>query len=680
MPAMINFTDGGSLSEKVFEITSFAGIDLSSAPADIDKKRSPNAPNMMPDSKGNPIKRPGFSYIKKYSGRINGSFMLGEKRLIHAGTKLYFDGEEIRDGMANELSSAQVVGDKLYIFDGKEALVYDGTSVSTVCEKAYIPTVLISKSADECIRETVLKGDGVTSEFTLEKEPTEVISVTVDGVSTEFTLSEDKIKLETAPEENSEIKIKAKYKNEPGGSLKEEFNLVSKRWKESFLCDTGTEKIFTLSQKELSSDTVKAWVMDQNGVFTEKTENTDFTVDRAKGKITFSNAIPKSPVVGADNLIIEAAKVFSGNADKVNLCRKSITYDAGGASTRIFICGNPNEGFRDRWCAAGDPTYWPDIYYSDITNEKAKIVGYSIIEGCLAAHISPALDGRSVVLRNSSIDESGNASFPIIKHLQGEEAYAQNSFVYMEREPLFITRRGVYAITAEDVSGEKYTQNRSYFINKALCADPMLKNAFCAKWKQFYVISLSDKLYLLDTGQRSYQRGEPLSSYQYECYLWPEINARIIWEENSELFFGDDQGNIGKFVEGRYSDNENAIYACWTIPDIAGDVFWRNKSIKTIALELAPFAQNKVRLEVKINGLWKTVKEWMDKISYFSWGSFSWKNFTWNVNSMPRTVTVKTRIKKFDKAGFRIICDEKDKAFGIYGFSVEYTESGRYKK
>ena len=70
----------------------------------------------------------------------------------------------------------------------------------------------------------------------------------------------------------------------------------------------------------------------------------------------------------------------------------------------------------------------------------------------------------------------------------------------------------------------------------------------------------------------------------------------------------------------------------------------------------------------------------MGKISYFSWDMINWADFTWNGNSMPRTVTLKTKIKKFDKVGFRIVCDGTDKAFGLYGFSVEYSEGGRFKR
>lgn len=682
MPALINFSGGSSPAKKVLEITSFAGIDLSSAPADIDKKRSPDAPNMMPDSKGNPMKRPGFSFVLNLPGRINGSFALGDKRIIHAGDALFLDGEKIWDGMADEISSGQVVKDKLYIFDGFEALVFDGNDVSPIAEKAYVPTVLISKNADEAEKEIVLKGDGNRKEFLLEDVPVEIISVTSTGETKEAELSGDKIVFETAPADGEEITIKARFKMEPGGEQKEEFNLLSRRWKESFLCDTGTEKAFTLSQKNLSEETVLISVKDASGNWQQKTEGTDFSVDRENGKILFNEPVLKAPITGEDNVIIEAAKYFDGYENKINLCRKSITYDAGGTSGRIFVCGNKEEPNRDFWCAAGDPTYWPDTYYSELTNGFSEIVGYSIIEGYLAAHISPAVDGRSVVLRSSSVDELGNASFPVVKHLQGEEAFAENSFVYMEKEPLFITARGVYAITAEDVSGEKYTQNRSYFINKVICEEENLKNAFCAKWKQFYIISIpgTEKLYLLDTSQRSYQRGEPLSSFQYECYLWTGIDARIIWEEEGNLFFGDKNGNIGEFIKDQYSDNGEAVEAFWTIPDFFGNNFWQNKTIRVVAIQAAAFPQNEIRIEYRKEGRWFPLKDWKGKISYFSWEKFSWEDFTFSGDFTSRTLSVKTKIKKFDKTAFKIICDHKDRAFGFYGFAVEYTESGRYKK
>ena len=679
MPELLNFGGGSAPAKKVLEITSFAGIDLSSAPADVDRRRSPDAPNMMPDALGNPVKRPGFKVIENQSERINGVFVFNGKRIIHAGEELFCDGEKIWDGMADDISTGIISGDKLYIFDGQEALCYDGEHVVPLSDIAYIPTVLISKNSDEAEKETVLEGNGMSTEFVLEFDAKEILSVKSGEENVSYSFGDGKIVFSEAPEEGKEITVKAIVAQEPGGSTKEEFNYISRRWKESFLCPTGTEKDFTLSKEGLSFGKVRAWVMDEKGEFIEKHEDEDFSVDREKGKISFNEPVLKAPVTGQDNVIIEAEKYFEGYPEKINRCKRGIAFDFGGTYTRLFVCGNPKEKNKDFWCAAGDPTYWPDTYYSELGTGDSEIIGYSIIEGYLAAHIAPAFDGRSIVLRTSSIDEGGNVSFPIAKHLQGEEASSPRSFVYMEKEPLFLTKRGVYAVTAEDVSGEKYTQNRSFYINKELCKEDVEK-AFCGKWRQFYLISVKGRLYLLDTSQRSYQRGEPLSSFQYECYLWEGFDARVLWEEEGKLFFGDEEGRICCFDENVYSDEGEAINAFWTVPDFFGESFWKNKTVRTVAIQAAAFPLNEVRLEVKKEGFWEILKEWKGKISYFSWGNFSWGDFTWSGDEAPRTLTLKTEIKKFDKASFRIVCDHKDRAFGLYGFAVEFTESGRYKK
>ncbi len=684
MPVEMNFNRIKEPEKKVLEITSFAGIDLSSAPSDVSKKRSPDAINMMPDSLGNPMKRTGFDLFADYGERINGAYSLREHFIIHAGDSLYIDGRKVWDGMNDDLSSGQTVGDRLYIFDGFEALVCDGNDAWPLTEGAYIPTVLISKNADSAERKTVLKGDGVTKEFILEHTPVEIISVESTGTSTEATVYGGKVFFETAPAEGEEITVTALCAQEPGGSLKEEFNLISSRWKESFLCDTGTEKDFTLSKTGLSEGAVKAWVMDEKGEWTEKFEETDFTADREKGKISFFEPVGKTPIVGTDNLIIEAAKYFDGYEDRINLCRQSITYDAAGTSNRIFLSGNPKEPRRDHWCASGNPAYWPDTYYSEIGNGESKIIGYSVIQDLLATYISDPADGRSVVIRSSELDENGNVSFPVKNHLLGQEAKAPKSFVFMEKEQLFLTERGVYAITTEDISGEKYTQNRSFFINKALCEEKNLEKAYCAKWKQFYVIAINGKIYLLDTGQRSYEKGEPLSAFQYECYLWTGIDARVIWDMNGVLFFGDEKGKVFCFSEDSYSDwsetGKKAIEAYWTFPDFMGDYFFRNKTVRMVAIQAAAYAQNVIKLEYRTGHIWSLLKEWRAKISFFAWEKVCFGDFTFSGDYTPRTVTLKAKIKKFDKCAFRVSCSEADKAFGLYGFSIEYKENGRYKK
>ena len=49
-------------------VSDFRGVDLSSPPAHVAPSRSPDAPNMMPDFSGKPVKRPGYSLKRSLGG------------------------------------------------------------------------------------------------------------------------------------------------------------------------------------------------------------------------------------------------------------------------------------------------------------------------------------------------------------------------------------------------------------------------------------------------------------------------------------------------------------------------------------------------------------------------------------------------------------------------------------
>ena len=187
MPKQIDFGSASMPERKVVVIDSFAGVDLSSSPTDVDKRRSPNAPNMMPDTKGNPKKRPGFEVVKTFAGRINGRWEIAGKEVIHAGTRLYIDGAQVWSGMADERSTGEIIGDNLYIFDGARALKCDGFDAYPISYDAYIPTVLISKNADYYYFSDTFTGDGEKKRFTLSRGADE-ISATVGGTAAAVTL------------------------------------------------------------------------------------------------------------------------------------------------------------------------------------------------------------------------------------------------------------------------------------------------------------------------------------------------------------------------------------------------------------------------------------------------------------------------------------------------------------
>ena len=81
-----------SQSKSYYSIDNFLGVDFTSSPIEVDKKRSPNAVNMI-NNNGYNETRNGYEIIKNLDSRINRIWNVDipneEILLVHAGTKLY---------------------------------------------------------------------------------------------------------------------------------------------------------------------------------------------------------------------------------------------------------------------------------------------------------------------------------------------------------------------------------------------------------------------------------------------------------------------------------------------------------------------------------------------------------------------------------------------------------------
>ena len=638
---MARFNVPSSPARSVVKIETFKGVDLNSSPSNVETCRSPNAPNMMRDVPGKVRKRQGYEKTAAYGGRINGVHILKdieageEKELIHAGDKLYLDGAVIYEGMADERSVGRQFYGKLFIFDGKKALCYGEfeEKEAAAAEGEEKPKVWEVRALED---EAYI--------------PTVIISRNPTG----------------------------------GGTTLEPLNLIGRKWKESFLSD-GTTKVYQLTTDKLDADAVEVRIMTKEGEWTDKKEGTDFTVDREKGNVTFTTAPGASPVTGFDNVEITAAKTREGYADKINKCRIMTLYGVNGGMDRIFISGNPDYPNQDWYCKMNDGFFWGDLWYSTLGQDGSAIVGYIIINDRLAVLKSDAEEGRNVILRKGEI-EKDEAVFPIIGTLSGRGALGSHAFGHLGSEPLFLTDIGIMAITAADLTGEKYSQSRSYYIDNVLTAEKGLEDAFAYVWRDFYLISTgSGRVYLLDGLQKSYDRNSPYSHFQYECYYWDNVPARVFWEDGEgRLCFGDAEGNAFRFYDDvtsqtSYNDDGAAIPARWDTPDLSGKLFYKNKNFRRVDLILAPAIATGVKVYAQVKGAWSEIFDSGITATFFDFDYVDFSELNFSTDDTPRTMGGKVKIKKVDKAAFSLRNEEKDEPFGIYRFAVEYTENGNYK-
>lgn len=625
---MAQFNVPGESQKYSAVVETFRGVDLNNSPSNVDKSRSPAAPNMIRDQVGKVRKRMGYETKVTAPGgaAINGVHHLMEETLVHAGAKLYrlsdtggtWSLTEIGD-MANARSRSFVFDQKLYLLDGTTYQVYDGETLAAVADSATVPTIIISR------------------------RPT------------------------------------------GGGQVYQGLNLLGRKWTESFL-GTADATVYQLTTKDLAEDAVTARVLNADGVWEDKTEGTDFTVDREAGTVTFSTAPGASPVTGQDNVQITAAKVREGYLDTIDRCTIAAVYGVGGSTDRVFLSGNGDKPGVDWYSNFEDPAFFPDTNYTKLVRDGARVTGYTVLSNTLAAFIDGASDGRNVVVRSGVLDENGDAVFRVSNTMIGQDAVAPDTFCRTDKEPLFLTNRGVYAITAEELTGEKYSQERSYYIAGAIGAAQGRENAYACTYGDFYALALDGTIYLLDLQQKTYERNSPYSSFQYECYYWPDIPARVLFLDGDALCFGTEDGKLCRFHTNvddvtSYNDDGAAIDAYWETSDFDGKIFFHVKTFTGLAVRLAAAVNTGVVVYAQVRGMWKQVFASGAKARYFDWSYIDFSKFTFSSDRTPRTLYGKIKLKKADKVRFRLQNNVLNEPFGLYAFGLQFKEpGGNYKR
>lgn len=613
------FSIPSSPSRSVLTISTFLGADFTNSPAAVSENQSPNCKNMIRDVPGKVRKCMGYKKIAEYDDQINGyHYIRGEQYgLVHAGTKMYYNGVVKYSDANNARSKSWQFDNKLYIVDGKKLLVWDGAEVKPASEYAKIPTVTIAKAPNG------------------------------------------------------------------GGTSYEDLNLIQPGFTELFAGTEG-DTAYHMTFGGLDDTTVKAYILDSSGSWAEKTENTDFTVDRENGIINFTAAPGKSPVTGEDNVKITAYRTVSGYADRINKCCIGTQYGLKGAMDRLFLSGNPDYINQDWFSDQNDPTYFADTYYSSLGTSKSAIMGYSVINNYLATHKDEMETDQFIVLREGVLADN-KPVFRSVNTLQGAGAIAKDTFAYLSSEPLFLTRSGVYAITAQDITGEKYGQNRSFYLNGKLLKESDLEKAFAFVYKDMYWLCVNGVAYILDGLQpMQTDKSMPYSTRQYAGFYRTNIPANCMWEKDGNLYFGTTDGRVCEFYSDSdalvsYNDDGEKIEAIWETPDLDGKLFYKNKTFRYLAVRLKSAVATTLEMYVQKRGLWSFIKKDNYTARYLSFGSVVFSKFTFSSDQTQKIIPTKLRVKKVDKARFRFVNSELNEPFGLFDIALEYVENGNHK-
>lgn len=602
---------------KSYKIETFKGIDLSNAPNNVEIYRSPYCPNMIREQVDKVRKRDGVQLVETFADQINGvHFLYG-----NGASKIVHAGENIYDESGNILWADAA----------------DNRSVSRqIAGKLWI---LDGKK--------FLVYDGTT-----------IAAVENTGTIPVVIIARDPT---------------------GGGVLLNAINLLQAKRTEKFLGTAGT-KDYQLTATEIDIAEVTVKQLKNDGTFDDLVEGTDFSVNRTLGKVSFNTAPGVSPIIGEDNVYITYAKTVAGYADRINKCDISILYGMNGSRDRLFTTGNPDYPHYDYHSQLNDPTYFGDLSYSVIGQDSSKIINYSIVNDYLVTHKDNAENDNNANLRSGEL-QSGKVVFVSQGSFQTTGALAKYSFADMENEPVYVTTdKNISAVTPSNVLGERFSQERSYYISGALKNEENLDNCFAFHFQQFYYLACASGIYIMDSLQYSVSKDRPLSHRQYECYYFPGIEARVMWEEDGELYFGTADGEIKKFEANVFNDEGEPIECWWDTPELDGGSFAYKKTFTYAAARIGAAVKTGLRVLARERGLWSERIEYNNDASFFDFGYIDFGDFTFDTDSTPRTLGQKIKIKNVDKAQFRFENSRLNEPFELYKALIEYSEGNKYRK
>ena len=637
------FDFGKAPEQKTLRIEKFLGVDFANNATQVAPNRSPNAENILSDLAGKPVKRTGYQTVATFDSRINGIYRLKtedtEKFIVHAGTKLYeweqtdglfaATGTEIYSDMNNQRSVCFQNGGRLFILDGKTYLCYgefDGVyGAKPVSEMATVPVC--------------------------------VLSLNPDGT---------------------------------GGTQRHDVNVLTSRRTYSFYVssDKKDTKEFRLSASDMKLDdgTVTARKLNSDASWTDMVETTDFTVDRTKGVITFKTAPGQSPSTGVDNVEITFSAESEYTPDLINKCTIATQYGLNGATDRVFVAGNPDAINFHYWSDIEDPAYFPGLNYAYLGQDSSAIMGYSKIGNALAVHKEDNEQDHTIFLVTGTYNESSQkTNFAISGSVAGVGAISKYCFGSLGTEPMFLARQGVYALTTQYLTQERYAQVRSWYVNPKLVAEANLSEAVGKEYNNYFYLAVNGYVYVADGRQKVYERNAPQSEYQYEWYYLTGIDARVFWEYGGRLYFGDNDGKVKVFklasentaTNPAYTDDGEAIHAIWDTPLFTMDILSRYKNLKGFWVMPSPYLRSSIVVYYKVEGNLRKVKT--ATMDIFDFNDVDFNRLSFNTDDSPVIIATNAKAKKFMLIQFRFENNVAGEGFGFYEAEAAYTVAGKFK-
>lgn len=385
--------------------------------------------------------------------------------------------------------------------------------------------------------------------------------------------------------------------------------------------------------------------------------------DKTKGTVILASAPPKFVVDGRDSVSIQYEVITKDSStgkevkEYINGCTIATLYGYGSNNTRIFVSGNSDYPNVDYYSYINEPTYFPADAYRMIGYQP--IVNYAKLNDGTLAVQKAVSDSDYTIYYTDSVIYNQEEGFTIKSGVKSVGCIGKYANANLMNEPLTLTETGVFAILGSSY-GEKFANERSYFVKEKLLKEPNLENAIAISYQGKYYLAINNHVYVADARYRSKVDASNAYGYQYEWYYWENVPVRVWFTYNNDLYFATEDGDICKFND-TVLDYNIPMTQLYDTAFLDLDSITQSKTVKRVTVITRPYEDSEYTLS------YVTIDDIQDIITKETpQGNF------------PATLQEKEKIKKIMYVKFRLY-NNTPKKMNFFRIGIEYIFSGRYR-
>ena len=326
-----------------------------------------------------------------------------------------------------------------------------------------------------------------------------------------------------------------------GGTIYQDVNYLIGRRINTFLAD-GTSKEYFLDAQNIDAS-FKPIVKVNDKVVT------NYTVDAAKGKITFNKAPAAPKTDGQDNVSIEFQKNVNGYPERIKNCTMLQVFD-----NRVFFSGNKDYPNTVYHCSLDDPSYCSDLDYYHEGLDNAAVRGLVAGNNALWVFREPSQANTTVFYHTPTIDSDYGKIYP--SQHSSVTTGCVGKAVNFNDDIVFFSERGLEGISG-DVTTEQVLGHRSSLVDRKMITEEDYKNMVLAEWEGYLLVFIGDKVYLADSRTAFTNQGHK----EYEWFYW-QLEKKILCTrvDKGVLYLGTEDGVY------TLSDFDCDIESYWVTP------------------------------------------------------------------------------------------------------------------